>query len=790
MPFRPYPLYCLLLFMIGWNSSSWAAEDHPNGAAGPAILIVASHSSGNEWSDLRVAAIRDSLRRAIADVQISALYLDARDTGAHGYAPYFLLRLGDFQRSRYDKIILLDDPALKAYLNYAGFLFGTDALAVDIKSAETIARARGSEIPLALMTQAISESAELARQVSGRNKLLLLHSETSSGERLKTQALAQLEIFGFEDIESRSWLAMRDSTEDYSRYAVLALDAPSALSKTMARTALAEYFGQRFEAFFCYVDYLRLYGCDGGAFVDVAALGENVAAWAASDAWNSAEITVPLIPSLHYRWLDTLPDSVIVEVLGVPGQQSAPRWLWGILTALVVLLVVGGTASWRHLKSKQRLIERAQRDADYDALTGLLSHRKIISTIDLLIQENRYFSLLYLDLNGFKAARDAFGQEHGDKLLREFATWLMSAAGTQSTVGRVGDGEFILIDTGHGAPREAAEDISEALGKPFVIEGHRHTLACSIGVACYPLHAQSTAMLMRCADAARHSARFDLAERVRIFDERMLEEQLRNNWISSELEAALADGGRGLSLHIQPIYSLHKKSVVAGEVLLRWEHSSQGMISPEVFIPVAEASDLIVTLGEWVIKSILGRMARERLFEKVDYLSINISAKQFSTRNFTENIIALTERHGIPPASLMFEMTEHVELLDLEAVQSEIHRLREAGFGVAVDDFGAGYTSLNLLRDMAFSCVKLDRSLTSGLCSQHSLKTRYIIQGVLFVTERMLQKTVIEGVETVEEHHQLSELSADLVQGFYYYRPMAWALFHSLVSSNTVPSER
>ncbi|GAB2783752.1 hypothetical protein GCM10027040_07240 [Halomonas shantousis] len=753
----------------------------------PQILILASYHDGDAWTDSLVRNLRYYLESANQNVRVRVHYLEARDQPASDYLADDALHDSANRLRPYDRLVLLDDAALAFYLRHSSTFSGPPPIAIGINSSKLAELARVRGVPLALTSEAMTQSAILARQVTGKHDLLLLHSATDAGFRLGRQALDQIPQAGFERVIARTWQSVYTDTRDYSSYAILALDAPLRLARRSPAPALAAHFQEKFSAFFCHAGYLLDYGCDGGAFVNVASLSHLVARHLLSRDVAAPTIEVPLELNLSHALLDQVPRGLDVRVFDAPDAERLPLWGRMLIAGMTALLFLVALIAWWRLHSQQRQVHLATRQSEHDTLTGLYNRRKMTALLAEMTSRREPFGLLYLDLDGFKEINDTFGHAHGDRLLQCFARLLGTIAGPEAAYGRMDSDEFLILSDRLQCPLPLAERIVEALQDPFIIEGHHHTLHCTVGIALFPQHARHPAGLLKRADAAMSAAKRDPDTPIVLFTSRLLDDQSRHFAYSRELERTLDEQDSALELYIQPIHSLKRDTTVGGEVLLRWHHPERGDISPGLFIPIAEASDLILKLNEWVVERTFQRMAAEQLYRHIDFLSINISAKQLYARCFAGYVIALAERYAIPTRSVSFEMTEHVRLLDMASVQEQIAELREAGFGVALDDFGAGYTSISFLQDIPFSSVKIDRSLTAGLCGHNADASRHLMQGLLYLGEQLSQRVVVEGVETQGQSDLLHSMGVDHVQGFHYYRPMPWVDFSRHIGTSHRP---
>lgn len=795
MPYRKLSAACfgLIMFLSSLlNSHSLASPLQPAGALPvnkislsegglPSVLILASYHSGDAWTDTLVRNLQYHLRSANENLHIRVHYLGARDLEPSRYLNISALHNSIYQLADYDRLVLLDDAALNFYLTYSAWFSDRPPIAIGINDRELISRAQAEGVPLAQTSSAIARSALLAQQISTNNDLLLLHSATEAGALLKQQALSEIEPLAFDSVTTATWQKIYLSDVSYLDRAVLAVDEPLNLARSIPNETLASVFTEKLGPIFCHAPYIVEYGCDGGAFVNIAGLTDLIARRLTTEERLGTSLDTPLELSLAHQWLDRLPEGLDVSVFNVPEPTGLPAWGWRLVLGLCGLLVVGGLiAAWR-LHYKQQLINYANRESEFDALTRIYNRKKMLSLLEAMIAERQSGSLLYLDLTDFIQIYDEFGYAHGDTLLQRFAQRLGRIIGSQGAYGRLGDDKFMVLCHQSEQPEAMARAIVQALEKPFTMDRYQHTLKCSIGIAHFPHHASGVDRLLKCADAAMYTAKFVTQQPIVMFTERMLNRQVRHSYISRDLERAIRHDSDELELYLQPIYSLKQRAVVGGEVLLRWKHPIEGYISPQDFIPIAEASDLIFKINDWVVASTLQKINKDKLLRYIDYVSINISAKQLYTAYFPDYVAELAERYRIPPSSVAFELTEHVKLLNMASVQEQINNLQTEGFQVALDDFGAGYTSINFLQNINFSAIKIDRSLTAGLIGDNAVTSRHLMQGLLGIGERLSKKMVVEGIESKEQNDILEAMGVNYVQGFYYGRPMAWQAFHTML---------
>jgi EAL domain-containing protein (putative c-di-GMP-specific phosphodiesterase class I) len=337
-------------------------------------------------------------------------------------------------------------------------------------------------------------------------------------------------------------------------------------------------------------------------------------------------------------------------------------------------------------------------------------------------------------------------------------------------VARLGGDEFLLLIDGGDAPQKA-EDLASALldsiGQPHVVDGRELSLSCSIGMARYPQHGAQSALLNHATVATRASKSCGGAT-YSIFDPRMVDDVREQAELLNDLRLALSR--HQFDLYYQPKIHAPTAQITAAEALLRWHHPRRGMISPTVFIPMAERNGLINSLGAWVIDEAC-RQAREWRDQGLRMrVAINLSAHQLRQRNLPAHIAAALAKHQINPDLLTCEITESVAMEDTESTLRFFTELAAVGVHISIDDFGAGYSSLAYLRKLPATELKVDRGFVLDL--ENSEGARKIAQAVVNLAQALNMKVVAEGVETDAQYQILRRMGYDQVQGFLFAKPM------------------
>ncbi len=433
------------------------------------------------------------------------------------------------------------------------------------------------------------------------------------------------------------------------------------------------------------------------------------------------------------------------------------------------------------------VIKSLRERAFYDPLTGL-SHRSLfLDRLDLLLRrvgdDPTPVCVLFVSPDRFKEKINRFDNGVGDLLLKAIAGRVPERLGPDQSMHRWGDEDFVVLCERVDDEDQAlaiAADIAAAFEEPFTAGRRDIFLTASIGVALGRPGEMTTDDLIRHADAAGQLAKSRGAGAIRIFDEELRVRALRR----AEVEDALRGAGeRGeLVLYYQPEVLLRTNQIVGCEALLRWQHPDWGLVSPGEFIPVAESSNLILEIGEWVLQEALSQSARwaERFPDRDPIMvAVNISAKQFTLEDFDGRIEKLLRSTGAAPAHVCLEITESVLLDDADETIEKLERLKVLGVHLAIDDFGTGYSSLSYLRRFPVDILKVDQTFVNGL--GHDPGDSAIVQAVVAMGKALKMTTLAEGVETAHHVIELRELDCDIAQGFHFARPVPADRFEQML---------
>lgn len=445
--------------------------------------------------------------------------------------------------------------------------------------------------------------------------------------------------------------------------------------------------------------------------------------------------------------------------------------------------------------SEQRLSEdRIRFLAHHDPLTELpnrtLFNDRLTQAMALARRDGGRVALMLLDLDNFKDINDTLGHGVGDELLQTVAVRLNQHKRDTDTVARLGGDEFAIVLPQFRSASDTltyAKRIIEIVGEPMTIQGHEVQVGTSIGVALYPDDGHDIEHMVSHADMAMYQAKADGRNTFRLFAEQMNAEVKDRKQMLADMRQALDNNG--FQLAFQPQIQLADRTIVGSEALLRWHHSERGQVSPGKFIPVAEQGGLIVDLGEWVVRAACEQI---NAFDAAGLppfkVAVNISSVQFRRGNLVECTRDILERTGATPDRLEFEITESVVMTDVEKAIRTMQELDALGVRLSMDDFGTGYSSLSYLRQFPIQKIKIDKSFVQDIeVEEDSME---IVNAIIGLGRSLNITVVAEGVETDGQLAKLHEAGCDIVQGFYFGRPMAPPAFESWMADWPKPPLR
>jgi diguanylate cyclase (GGDEF)-like protein/PAS domain S-box-containing protein len=446
--------------------------------------------------------------------------------------------------------------------------------------------------------------------------------------------------------------------------------------------------------------------------------------------------------------------------------------------------------------SERKLAEaHIERLAYYDALTDLPNRRLLTDRLERDLARARrhkhYGAMLFMDLDHFKNIHDSLGHQVGDNLLIEVARRLSTDLRMEDTVSRLGGDEFIMLLADMGTePSEAAmqtqakaEQIQTILSKPYHILGHDLHITPSIGVAIFPTDDEDNLDsndILRQADTAMYQAKDDGRDTIRFFLPSMQAAADQRLIIEKELRFALERNE--LELYFQPQVDKHGL-IVGAETLLRWKHPEKGFISPAEFIPVAEATGLILPIGLWVLEASCRQIKSwHDQHLKLGHLAVNVSPRQFRQPDFIYQVYQVIERTGISPQFLGLELTEGMVIDNVNDTIAKMQALKSMDIELSIDDFGTGYSSLTYLRRLPLDTLKIDQSFVRDI--QTDVCDASIVETIISMAHHLGLKVIAEGVETEFELNFLNQRNCQHYQGYYFSRPVPEPEFTRLLRAN------
>ncbi|MDD2759485.1 MAG: EAL domain-containing protein [Methylomonas sp.] len=452
--------------------------------------------------------------------------------------------------------------------------------------------------------------------------------------------------------------------------------------------------------------------------------------------------------------------------------------------------VVGTLAIGRDVTERKMAERLLQHQATYDALTGLpnrrLFHDRLHEEIAKAKRGHYPVGLLFIDLDRFKEVNDTLGHTIGDALLVEAAQRIHAWVREYDIVARLAGDEFVVIlpNISETCPLERiAGNIVSAMAQPFHFGEQSAFVSASIGVALFPQDADNEEGLIACADQAMYKAKQAGRDNFSFFTPDMLDHAQQRLQLINDLRGALSKNQ--LEVFFQPIIDTASGDIVKAEALLRWHHTSLGLISPDRFIGLAEEAGLIHDIGDWVFRETVDTVKRWIFLtgqDKHQQISVNISPRQFVKGDSVLKAIAYLRSSGLEPEHIGVEITENILLEDSPIVNDKLQYLRLSGIEISLDDFGTGYSSMAYLKKFNIDYLKIDRSFVLDLETDLSDKT--IAEAIVVMAHRLGLKVIAEGVETPGQLAILTAVGCEYVQGYLYARPMPAAEFLLYVMQN------
>ncbi len=420
--------------------------------------------------------------------------------------------------------------------------------------------------------------------------------------------------------------------------------------------------------------------------------------------------------------------------------------------------------------------EHLQRLAHFDSLTTLPNRvffNEILNKALQFSQDNhKQLAILFIDLDRFKAINDALGHTFGDKVLKEISMRFVESLHAGDTLARLGGDEFIVLLNNVESTesvRAIAERIIHAANEPIKIETHEFFVSASVGISMYPSDGDSMELLQKNADMAMYKSKHAGGGVYNFYSPEM--DLVANQHIKLESALRRAIQNNEFVLYFQPQLSMKDGKIKRVEALIRWQDPAHGLISPSLFIPLAEETGLIMQIGEWALHEAcrLNRKWQDEGYDPIA-IAVNISPKQFKHQDIAQVVRDALKKYRIDPEFLEVEITETAVMENVDDAITKLNKIREMGVHISMDDFGTGYTSINYLRQYPVSVLKIDQTFIKGL--PHSQNDIAITTAVIALGHNLGMQIVAEGVETLEQLQFLLDQNCDLIQGYFISRPL------------------
>jgi diguanylate cyclase (GGDEF)-like protein len=487
---------------------------------------------------------------------------------------------------------------------------------------------------------------------------------------------------------------------------------------------------------------------------------------------TQARLSAPLIPVVVISDVDD-------EVVALRALQNGSRGylLKSELNPRLLLTTLGAALeSHRMVLQLNNARERARHLATHDQLTGLanrsLFHDRLSQAVSAARRGRQRLAVLFMDLDGFKTINDTLGHAVGDGLLRGIARRLGSCLRETDTAARLGGDEFAVLLTNLSNELDAAtvaRKLVHVLSQPIQFRRQSTSIRASIGIATFPRDASDLEELLKKSDTAMYHAKEQGGNRFEFYTRDMNAVIQRRVALEDRLRNALEE--QQFLVHYQPQFDLTRGRIFGAEALLRWQHPELGLVSPSHFLPIAEETGLIVSIGDWILRVACEQNARwNRSGHRGLRVSVNVSSQQFLEAGFADVVRRALEESGLPPVSLELEITESSLLRDVEITVNTLRHLKDLGVRLSIDDFGTGYSALAYLKRLPIDVLKIDQSFVQTLTTDPADAT--ITEAIIQLATGLNLTTIAEGVETLEQLLLLGSYGCSRMQGFLFGKPV------------------
>ncbi|MEK6256110.1 MAG: EAL domain-containing protein [Chloroflexota bacterium] len=438
-------------------------------------------------------------------------------------------------------------------------------------------------------------------------------------------------------------------------------------------------------------------------------------------------------------------------------------------------IVYGILGTYEDITERKNTEEKLKHMATHDNLTNLPNRELLNEILNQAIYvanlEDQLMAVLFLDLDGFKEVNDAYGHEQGDWLLQLISTRLRNILRDSDTLARIGGDEFGIVIEGFDKVEEIppiVEKIMQALTEPFNIQESETFITGSLGISVYPMDGDDANTLLNNADRAMYQSKESGKNTYKYYSEQM-ETQMRERLeLRNDLRLAILE--QQLVLYYQPQVDLHSGQVVAVEALIRWQHPTKGLLTPDKFIMHAEDTGLIIPLGKWVMRTAIEQLARWNKFGlPAVRMSVNVSGRELQQTEYYDALPEIFAEFGISPDQIELEITENTIFRNTEKASELLRYLKEVGVKIAIDDFGSGYSTLGQLARFPFDTLKIDCLFASSLSNSAD---QAILGGIIKIGQDLGMRIVGEGIENMDQLMFYQEVGCSNIQGYFFSKPV------------------
>lgn len=453
--------------------------------------------------------------------------------------------------------------------------------------------------------------------------------------------------------------------------------------------------------------------------------------------------------------------------------------------------VIGIVYSFQDITERKKLEKQLLHQATHDVLTGLPNRALFLDRIKQAIAHakrfNLYVGVAHVDVDFFKEINNTYGHDIGDLVLKHLADKMSAFIRETDTVARFSGDEFVVVFASQAHEKNFVEIVrrfSDLFSKPFKIENHDIMSTVSIGVSIYPRDGNDIDTLLKNADVAQYQAKLMGRNRFQFYIEEFNQPTFQNSAIRAGLSQALEN--KELSLDYQPLIDLQSNKIIGVEALLRWEHPTMGKIPPQTFIPIAEESGHIISIGEWVLRTACRQAKVWHQTAAIPKLkiSVNVSATQFHEKHFVSLVSTILNETKLDPTCLELEITEGLILSHIKQTTEKMDALKKLGVRFAIDDFGTGYSSLSYLKYFQFDTVKIDKTFINNITTDPTNSS--IVEAIIAITKNIGVNVLAEGVEQKEQVTFLKEHHGNQMQGYYYSKPLSEEACTELLKQNHI----